>query len=121
MSIFIDENGSITLYQGDTGNIVISGLDTNNNWNVYFAVQNEKRLPIGTELMASSAGNESVVITIPSSLTDLLTVPIDQDYEIYYYGLKICSGDIEHTLFVQNSAYGEKNQLIVYPRKVQGV
>jgi len=121
MSIFIDEKGSITLYQGDSGNITVSGLDTNSSWNVYFAVQNENRVPVGSEIMVSSAGSESVVITIPSSLTDLLTVPVNQDYEIYYYGLKICNGDTEHTLFVQNSTYGEINQLIVYPRKVQGV
>ena len=121
MSIFIDEKGSITLYQGDTGNIVVSGLDTNNNWDVYFAVQNQNREPVGSEILVSSAGNETVVITIPSSLTDMLTVPADQDYEIYYYGLKVCNGQTEHTLFVQNSSYGEQNQITVYPRKVQGV
>ena len=121
MSIFIDEKGDITMYQGDSGDLVISGLDTNSSWDVYFAIQNENRCIIGSEISASSAGNSSVVINIPASLTDLLTVPVNQAYEVYYYGLKICCGSVEHTLFVRNSGYGELNRFIVYPRKVQGV
>ena len=121
MSIYIDENGTITMYQGDSGDLVISGLDTNSNWDIYFAIQNSNRVTIGSEIYTSSAGNSSVSITIPSSLTDLLTVPAMQPYEVYYYGLKICSGTTEHTLFIKNSDFGELNQFIVYPRKVQGV
>ena len=121
MSIYIDETGSITMYQGDSGDLVISGLDTNSNWDIYFAIQNINRATIGNEIHTSSAGNSTVTITIPSSLTNLLTVPVHQPYEVYYYGLKICSGSSEHTLFIKNNNYGDLNQFIVYPSKVQGV
>ena len=40
MSLYIDENGVISLIQGDSGEIVVYGLDTNSNYDVYFAIQN---------------------------------------------------------------------------------
>ena len=43
MSIEINNEGMIVLYQGDSGNITISGLDTNKNYVVYFAIQDEKQ------------------------------------------------------------------------------
>ena len=41
--ITIDTDGTITLYQGDSGELVISGFDSTKNYTVYFAVQNKKR------------------------------------------------------------------------------
>jgi len=121
MSIKIDENGTITMYQGDTGHIFVSGLDTSENWTLYFAIQNSQRKTIGTEITTLSNGNSTVSIFLPSSLTDLLIVPFDQEYEIYFYGIKACKQEVENTLFIAGSDYGSLNKLIVYPKKVHGV
>ena len=45
MSLNIDENGTITLYQGDSGEIAVSGLDETKNYVVYFAIQDKQRKP----------------------------------------------------------------------------
>lgn len=39
MALYIDKNGTISLIQGDSGEIVVYGLDTNSNYDVYFAIQ----------------------------------------------------------------------------------
>ena len=37
MAFRIDENGNITMVQGDTGRLVVNGLNTDQNYTVYFA------------------------------------------------------------------------------------
>ena len=39
MAFRIDENGNITMVQGDTGRLVVNGLNTDQNYTVYFAIQ----------------------------------------------------------------------------------
>ena len=58
-----------------------------------------------------------------SEFTNLLTVPKNKPYQMYFYGIKVCEneGVIEDTLFVENSTYGDLNPIIVYPKKVKGV
>ena len=58
-----------------------------------------------------------------SAFTDLLTVPLNKPFEIYYYGIKVCESDteIEDTLFIADGTYGDLNRVVVYPRKVKGL
>ena len=121
MTLNIDENGNIFIHQGDTGDIVICGLSPDKDYNVYFAVKNKNRETIGNELMVNSNYSESVRFVLTSAFTNLLVVPADEEYEVYHYGLKICSEDSgEDTLFVANSEYGQLNNIIVFPKKVEG-
>lgn len=122
MTLNIDENGTIFIHQGDTGDIVVCGLNTDSDYNVYFAVKNKNRETIGSELMVSSNYSDSVRFVLTSAFTDLLVVPDDEEFAVYHYGLKICSEDnCEDTLFVANSDYGQLNNIIVFPKKVEGV
>lgn len=121
MTLNINENGTIYIRQGDSGEIVISGLDTSKNYSVYFAIKNEKRETIGDEICVNSNYLPKVKFSLTSTFTDLLKVPNDEDFEIYYYGIKLCEGDtMEDTLLIGNSDIGEKNHLIVYPKIVEG-
>lgn len=122
MSLIIDENGTISVYQGDSGEIVLSGLDNTKNYNVYFAVQKENRTLIGQELQVSTTHADTATFVLTPSFTDLLTVPANKPYEIYYYGIKACESNTtkEDTLFVSDGTFGDLNRIIVYPRKVQG-
>ncbi len=122
MSLVIDDKGTISLYQGDSGDIVISGLDINRNYTVYFAVQDKKRNLIGNELQVTSNKADSVIFFLTPDFTDLLKVPSGKAYEIYTYGIKVCEedADTEDTLFVADGNYGDENVIIVYPRKVIG-
>ncbi len=120
--ITIDMDGTITLYQGDSGEIVISGLDETKGYTVFFAIQDKKRNLIGQELQVSVSNSDTVTFILTPEYTDLLTVPANKPYQIYYYGIKITEQgkSNEDTLFIGDSTYGDMNHIIVYPRKVQG-
>lgn len=122
MALAIDEKGTITLYQGDSGEIAVSGLDNTKNYMVYFAIQDKKRNIIGNELQVAANKTESIVFFLTPDYTDLLSVPAGKSYEIYTYGIKACEAEsnLEDTLFVSDGTYGDQNMIIVYPRKVTG-
>jgi hypothetical protein len=122
MSINIDENGTISLYQGDSGEITVSGLDNRRNYTVFFAIQDKNRNLIGNELQTFSNKNDMVVFLLTSDYTNLLKVPKNKAYEIFTYGIKVVENNSksQDTLFVSNSTYGDINRIIVYPQKVKG-
>lgn len=120
--LVIDDDGTISLYQGDSGEITVNGLDENNAYTVYFAIQDSKRNKIGDEIQVSVNNSNTATFILTPEFTELLTVPLKKPYEIYYYGIKVCVSDssIEDTLFISNGTYGDLNRIIVYPRKVIG-
>ena len=112
MAISVDKNGTIYIHKGDSGNIVVKGLGTDKDYNVYFAIKNSKRETIGSELVVNSNYKSFVTFT---------TVPKNEDFAVYYYGLKACDGDsIEDTLQVSNTYFGQLNKIIVFPKIVEG-
>lgn len=123
MSLIIDENGTITLYQGDSGEVVVSGLDTSKSFTVYLAILDDKGKLVGNELQVISNKNDFVVFSLTADFTDLLKVPKGKNYAIYTYGIKVCDVETrtEDTLIVENGDYGDKNLIIVYSRKVMGI
>lgn len=122
MSLIIDNDGTISLYQGDSGELVVSGLDGNKNYTVYFAVQDSDRNLIGEELQVAVTNSDTVTFILTPEYTDLLKVPKQKPYEIYFYGIKACEtgSNIENTMFIADTTYGDLNRIIVYPRKVKG-
>ena len=121
MAFRIDENGNITMVQGDTGRLVVNGLNTDKNYTVYFAIQDEKRRPIGDEISVESNSQPSIVFVLNSTLTDLLKVKTDEETAVYYYGVKVCAPDgFEDTMLIGTSDMGDKNTITVYPKKVEG-
>jgi len=122
MAFYVDERGNITLIQGDSGSLVIKGLDTQKNYTVYFAVQNKKREPVGNEIYVSSNMQSSVTFRLTGDFTDLLTVDKNSNSEIYYYGIKACSSvdNTEDTLILGNGSLGDLNTITVFPKKVEG-
>ena len=122
MSLIIDSDGTISLYQGDSGELVVSGLNPEKNYVVYFAIQDADRKIMGEELQVAVTGSDTVTFVLTPQYTDLLTVPKNKPYEIYFYGIKATenNGEIENTMFVSDTTYGDLNRIIVYPRKVKG-
>ena len=123
MSIKIDNNGTIILYQGDSGNIVVSGLDDSKNYTVYFAILDEKGNLVGNELQTTTNKSDFVVFSLTSDFTDLLKVPKGKSFAFYSYGIKVCDIETktEDTLIIENCNYVDKNLIMVYPRKVIGI
>ena len=122
MSLIVDKDGTISLYQGDSGEVVVSGLDLDKAYTVFFAIQDTARNLIGQELQVGVSNSDSVTFVLTPEYTDLLTVPKNKPYEIYFYGIKACESGTsrEDTLFVADNTYGDLNRIIVYPRKVKG-
>jgi hypothetical protein len=123
MAYIVETSGNITLVQGDSIELVINGLPTDQSYQVYFAAQNEERIPVGSEIMVESLGQESVTIKLAGNYTNLFTVEEDKKSQKYYYGVKLCSvtDDTEDTLLLGESVIGGLNTITVYPRKVEGI
>ena len=121
MAFNIDENGNITLIQGDSGSLVINGLKTDKNYTVFFAIQDSNRKPVGNELQVNTNKASSIVFELTGDFPDLLTVPQNASCEIYYYGVKLClDKNFEDTLIIGNSDIGTPNTITVFPKKVEG-
>ena len=122
MAFIVANNGDITLVQGDSGELTVSNIPTNRNYKIYFAIQDENRIPVGSEVMVESNYSDAVVIFITGGLTDLLTVPLGEETSTYYYGIKLCYTEdlLEDTLMLGSSSIASKNTITVYPRKVVG-
>ena len=123
MAYLVDTNGNITMTQGDSIELVINGIPTDQNYKVFFAAQNDERIPIGNEIMVESYGASSVVIKLEGNYTRQFTVNEDSKSQRYYYGIKICSDtdNTEETLLLGDSAIGGLNTITVYPMKVEGI
>ena len=122
MAFSVDDDGNITLVQGDSGELKVSGLETDRSYTVYLAIQDSKRNPIGSEISVLSNQQPEVIFSFTPSLTNLLTVKKGNEYEEYYYGIKACyaSENFEDTLLIGNSSFGDLNTITVYPKKVEG-
>ena len=123
MGYEVQDNGDLTIYQGDSFELVLNGKPTDQNYKIYFAIQNKDREPIGQEIMVESNFASSVVIKVVGNYTDLLVVDEDTKNETYYYGVKKCSevDNTEDTLLLGNKKLGELNTIKVFPRKVKGI
>lgn len=123
MAFTIDNNGNITMIQGDSGTLSVSGIPTDKNYTVYFAIQDENRNSIGTELYVNTNRNSTVMFIITGVLTDLLKVKKGEETATYYYGIKLCDTEdnTEDTLLLGNSNIGDRTSITVYPKKVEGI
>lgn len=120
MSLNVDKRGNIFIYQGDSGSVVISGLPTNKNYRVYFTVKDLKNKPVVEPLNVQSNYSSSVIFLITSEFSEKLRVPNGEELAFYHYGLKTVDEDgDENTLFVEGCSYGENNNIIVFPSKVE--
>jgi hypothetical protein len=117
------DDGTILARQGDSGEIYIDGVETDKNYKVYFGVYDNKRKPVGREVYVYSNYASEVVISVPSTVTNMWEVPKDEEFVEYYYGIKICDEEtsMEKTLVLANCEFDTENILIVYPRKVEGL
>jgi hypothetical protein len=122
MAFSVDETtGNITLIQGDYGELRITNLETDKNYTLCFAIQDEKRNPVGGEISLQTNMASEVIFVLTPTLTDLLTVKKNNEYETYYYGIKRCyENNFEDTLFIGNSGFEDLNTITVYPKRVEG-
>lgn len=92
---------NIFIRRGDSGNIDVSGLPTDQNYGVYFSVVDENE-NILKEWVVYSDQQPQVTFSLSAPETDQIP---EGDY---YYGIKICNNGMEDTLIprtaVENGA-----------------
>lgn len=129
MSIYVNPNdGSIKLYQGDSGTIVFNGIPTDKNWKVFFSIIDLKKNQILLKKMMESNKEEKVVFTLMADETDKLDVQKGKNYTSYNYGLKICDDIGTEDTLIPKVTVNENGNVVfrtapvvqVYPKYVEG-
>ena len=128
MSIELTKNGIVKIIQGDTGYILVDGIPTDKNYDVYFAIRRKDRtLVTPEEIKVPTEGKCEIEIPITKKISELLEVPLNAMCEIYYWGVKLCDPDTgnEDTMRVGECAcggwFGKWNRLYAYPKIVEGI
>lgn len=122
MTIYATKEGNLHVRQGDTGNIVITGIPTDRIYSVYFSVYNPENNRILVETSVSSEqATGKATFAINETFSNALRVG---EWE---YGIKICSQGTEDTL-VPRMYVNDEGELvqenaplfIVYDKFVEG-
>lgn len=119
-----EENGDITLRQGDSGVYLISGLPTDvDDYVIYYQAQDENRKNIGEPISVPSNGNDVVVFSFDGNYTNIYTVKNGEDNTSYIFAFKLCSKskNTEETLVLGSKTPTDDNILTVYPKIVEGI
>lgn len=121
MALEINEDGSIDIYQGDSGSIFVHNLNKDKNYKVYLGVQDKKRNFVFEKTIEANSV-EFVEIKILPTDSQLLTVPLNKNFETYYYGVKVeeIGTTNSDTMFISNGTYGDLTEMRVYPKKAKG-
>lgn len=114
------ETGDVICRQGDSGEMVFTGIRQDKAYLAYFSIYNSKR-NILVEIEATPYEGMATFGLTPE-MTDKLEVPRGEKTAIYYYGLKIClpDGSYEDTLVIGNKEVNALNKILVYPKIVEG-
>lgn len=122
----VDEiTGNITLRQGDSGEYTVEGLPNNYLYLAYFAVHDDKRNPVGYEIIKEiDQANARVTFPLTPEFTDYLIVKPNEEVATYFFDVKLSyysdSIQIEDTLILGDKTPEEKNTITVYPKTVEG-
>ncbi|MBR5012841.1 MAG: hypothetical protein IKY15_02765 [Clostridia bacterium] len=121
MALYIYEDGSIDIYQGDSGSIFVHNLNKDKNYKVYLGVQDKKRNFVFEKTIEANSVEFAEIKILPTD-SQLLTVPLNKNFETYYYGVKVeeVGTTNSDTMFISNSTYGDLTEMRVYPKKAKG-
>lgn len=130
MALFKINDTDLKLYCGDTGNLKISNLPTDKNYNVYLQVLNSKTQAKVFEIMVQSQQANNVIFSIDAAHSDLLTVSNINTPETYYWSIKLCDSvtGTEDTVIPKtvvdpitgNATFSKPYKLIVLYKMVEG-
>lgn len=90
--VYVDANNTIYVRCGDSGQIVISGLPTDENYKVSLGVYNPLDNQIIAETHANSSSEESVTLDISTEMTEGIGVGK------YFYAIKLSHSSDEQTV-----------------------
>ena len=121
-AIFVDTEGNISCRLGDSGNIYITGVPTDDTYKVSLGVVNPPDRPILNEISVQSNQQSEVTMPIPTSFTESLGVGR------FYYGIKLTGSDGVEQTVIPNAYMDDDGQVeiakpntfIVKPKLAEG-
>ncbi len=121
MAITKEIEGTLKMYQGDTGGFSYENVPTDKNYFVFCQIRNRNGDPVGNQLMVESNYSNIVDFFIDDTLSDLLVVPFGRSFEPYSYSIKICDANTysEDTVNLLG-IYGQPCRIIVYQKQAEG-
>jgi hypothetical protein len=129
MTIFVRDNGDLECYQGDNGSIDITGIPTDQNYQVFFAIRDPNtNSPVINELVQNSNSASSVRFSFSARLTDSFPVLPGASKTSFAYGVKVCDMlGVETTVIPRvelditgNPIFKKAPKFIVHTKKVSG-
>ena len=122
MTAEIDENGSISTYQGDTILFNCDNVPTDVPYIVYWSVRDLKTDADIIDQVPFIPTGSTVEISIPPNITDSIPVPEGKKFKDYRHALKACNAEnnIEHTLLIGDTEVGTEYKLRMYRKQSEG-
>lgn len=121
MSLTVDGT-TISLFQGDSGEITFTGLTEGST--VYLSIRDKRGILMFDELKETVDNEGEVTFKILADDSDKLIVKVNEDFAVYYYGIKQVNEETqeEDTVFLgESTKYTDKYLIKVYPKKVEGL
>lgn len=78
----------IQFNQGDEYIFRLNGFNPEHNYAIYTQMFDEDGNFVGQQIETTTNFSDSVEVVFPASYTDTLTVPVGEDYQLYYLGGK---------------------------------
>lgn len=120
MYIIDDKTGDMTIRQGDSAEITVTGIPDDREYKLYFSIYNMDR-KIVFELMEIPVDG-SVTFKIKPVDSNRLIVPKGAKTGNYFYAVKRCyePDNFEDTLIIGDKKIPDLNKVTVYPLIVEG-
>lgn len=120
MAIKSDRYGNLEMRAGDSGFIIIRGIKTDYDYDIFFQILTECGCPVGPQLRINSNYKDRVKLPIEAKFSEKFNKQGDSP-KIYYYAVKRCKATGEEQQMKingQKAAY--KHRFVFLPQQVRG-
>ncbi len=129
----INEDGSIDVIRGDSGDIMLKGLKvpaSATNLKLFLSIysedddDNDIMNEMDFSLTHDNGNVNKTVIHIPSSFTDIFTIEAGNDMAEYHYSFKICydyNGKSYEETITKDGNPETKMDIRVYRKRTEGI
>lgn len=104
-AIFVDLEGNISCRKGDSGNVYLTGVPTDDNYKVSLGVVNPPDRVILNEITVDS--NQEAEVTIPVSVYFTESLGIGR----FFYGIKLTGSDGKEQTVIPNAYLDADGQI----------
>ena len=121
--IMAEKNVYLTIYQGDSFPINVSGLPTDKDYTYYLGFQDPEGNLIGEEISYEGKKQKAFTFFVTGSYSNQFVIPDETNYADYSFAIKRCYAPegFEETMRINNKPIGTRNIIRVYRKQVEGI